>query len=333
MRLSCPIRAVVFAVFCLVATAACQAALLNTVAGAQAAYSLRLLNDAYSGSAIEVRRGSDSTTMNIGFDANGRLDTTALLNFVGSGDGYVVTWFDQAGGSTACNVTQSSTALQPQIVAGGSVLTDPVNHLPALRFNSDSLQYTGGMAAEAMSIFTAGSWISLPSGTNSNAQRLWTMRMDNSSRAAAGGDYGSGAPRFAASYGTPGHTLAVGTTPIVAYQPFVQCYLLDASPTGNNDFMRLYVDGELAVSRTGLNVTIADANYFNIGSQTTGERYYNGLMQELIVYHEALPEAARMQVEGNMMWLYAPEPGSALMLLLGGLLVGVARGRRRRRAG
>lgn len=331
MRPSHAICAVLFGVSCLAATVPCQADLLNTVAGAQAAYSLRLLNDAYSGSAIDVRRSSDNTTASIGFDAIGQLDTAALLSFVGSGSGYVVTWYDQAGGTTAHNVTQSTTSFQPQIVANGSVLTDPVNRLPALRFNVDSLQYNGGVAAETMSVFTAGSWITPPTSSNSNAQRLWTMRAEASSRAAAGGDYGSSAPRFAVSYGTPGHTLAVSTTPIVAYQPFVEGYLLDASQTGSNDSVNLYVDGDLALSRTGLNLTISDANYFNIGSQTTAERYFNGLMQELIIFHAVLPAADRMRVEGNMMNLYAPEPGSGLLLLCG--LAAVLACRRRRRPG
>jgi hypothetical protein len=49
-----------------------------------AAYSLRKLRSAYTGPAIRVRRSSDNAELNIGFTANGDLDTTALLAHVGS---------------------------------------------------------------------------------------------------------------------------------------------------------------------------------------------------------------------------------------------------------
>ena len=43
--------------------------LLDSYSGAAAAYSLRKLSATWSGSAIRVRRSSDNTEMNIGFDA------------------------------------------------------------------------------------------------------------------------------------------------------------------------------------------------------------------------------------------------------------------------
>jgi hypothetical protein len=57
--------------------------LLDTYSGATAAYSLRKLKAAYTGFAVRVRRSSDNTTLDVGFDANGNLDTTSLLSFVG----------------------------------------------------------------------------------------------------------------------------------------------------------------------------------------------------------------------------------------------------------
>ena len=51
--------------------------LLDSYGGAAAAYSVRRLSSAYTGPLIEVQRASDSTTQDIGYDANGDLDTTA----------------------------------------------------------------------------------------------------------------------------------------------------------------------------------------------------------------------------------------------------------------
>lgn len=54
--------------------------LLDSYSGAAAAYSLRKLKNS-STSSIRVRRGLDNQETDIGFDANGGLDTTSLLSF------------------------------------------------------------------------------------------------------------------------------------------------------------------------------------------------------------------------------------------------------------
>jgi len=99
--------------------------LLDLFPNAAAAYSLRKLRAAYSGAAVRVRRSSDNTEQDIGFDANGDLDTTALLAFVGTGgtdNGFVTTWYDQSGnGNNATNATASE---QPLVVSGGTLVTE-----------------------------------------------------------------------------------------------------------------------------------------------------------------------------------------------------------------
>ena len=107
--------------------------LLDTYSGARAAYSLRKLRTAYTGYAIRVRRSSDNTSQDIGFDANGTLDTVALLAFVGAGNGFVSIWYDQVG---SANFTQSSSANQPQIVSSGSVELD--NGKPTISYGTQS---------------------------------------------------------------------------------------------------------------------------------------------------------------------------------------------------
>lgn len=92
--------------------------LLNFYPGAAAAYSLRLLNNSYTGAAIRVRRSSDNTEQNIGF-VNGQLDTATLLTFCGVGNGFVTTWYDQSG--NARNLTQATTSAQPTIVTSGLI--------------------------------------------------------------------------------------------------------------------------------------------------------------------------------------------------------------------
>jgi len=95
--------------------------LLNDYPGAAAAYSLRKLRTAYTGSAIRVRRSSDNTETDIGFVSN-QLDTAAITTFVGAGNGFVTTWYDQSGNVN--NTIQTTSGNQPQIVSSGAVITD-----------------------------------------------------------------------------------------------------------------------------------------------------------------------------------------------------------------
>ena len=130
--------------------AACETAcpappplLLNTYPGAAAAYSLRLLDNTYAGSAIRVRRSSDNTEQDIGF-SSGELDTATLLTFAGAGDAFVSTWYDQSGNSN--DAAQASTAIQPEIVSSGAVILK--NGKPAVYFSSSSFILESTIATE-----------------------------------------------------------------------------------------------------------------------------------------------------------------------------------------
>lgn len=104
-------------------------ALGQTVAATRA-YSLRKVVPAYAGSAIRVRRSSDSTEQDIGF-SSGALDTAALTTFAGAGDAFVTTWYDQSG--NARHLTQATTAAQPKVVAAGAVVAS--GGKPAVTFD------------------------------------------------------------------------------------------------------------------------------------------------------------------------------------------------------
>ena len=92
--------------------------LLDSFPGAQAAYSLRKMSSAYTGSCLTVRRSSDNATTNIGFYRY-TIDTDAILRFVGTGSGFVTTWFDQSGNGV--NISQASAGSQFNIVTSGSL--------------------------------------------------------------------------------------------------------------------------------------------------------------------------------------------------------------------
>ncbi|QUE25325.1 hypothetical protein SEA_FIZZLES_29 [Microbacterium phage Fizzles] len=98
------------------------------------AHSLRRVLSSYSGPLIKVRRSSDNTTHDVGYNADGTLNTADLLAFVGAGDGFVETFYDQ--GANGRHFTQATAANQPRIVLGG--VLDAVNGKPALVFDGVS---------------------------------------------------------------------------------------------------------------------------------------------------------------------------------------------------
>jgi hypothetical protein len=101
-----------------------------------AAYSLRRLYASYTGAAIRVRRSSDNAEKDIGFIGE-HLDVLALLVFVGNGNGFVTTWYDQSGNGR--HATQVTAANQPQIVASGAVITE--GGRPAITHNGTSQRF------------------------------------------------------------------------------------------------------------------------------------------------------------------------------------------------
>jgi hypothetical protein len=91
-----------------------------------------LLDVNYTGDCIRVRRASDNTEQDIGFDNNGELDTTALTAFCTGTNCFIKTWYDQSGNGN--DGTQSTTASQPKIYDSSTgVLLD--NAVPAVTFD------------------------------------------------------------------------------------------------------------------------------------------------------------------------------------------------------
>ena len=136
--------------------------LLDTYTGSKIAYSLRKLDSNYTGNAIRVRRSSDNSEQDIGF-TNNELDTTSLLSFVGSNNGFVTTWYDQSGNTN--NATHSTAINQPSIVISGVINT--LNNKPSIKFNgSVKLNITNNNFGQANStpytILTVSNMTSLP---------------------------------------------------------------------------------------------------------------------------------------------------------------------------
>jgi hypothetical protein len=143
-----------------------QTGLLDDYPSAAAAYSLRALNSAYTGPAIEARRSSDNAIKDIGFLYDGSLDTESLLSFAEGGDVFVAKWYDQSGNGNN-DALQPSDAQQPQIVDLGSVVT--LNGKPTILSSVGKAMYTASNSVPVVGDLGERSSFSV---LNSNASGL-----------------------------------------------------------------------------------------------------------------------------------------------------------------
>ena len=188
-------------------------ALLDLYPNAAAAYSLRKLRSAYTGSAIRVRRSSDNTEQDIGFTITGDLDTTSLTSFCGSGNGFVTTWYEQSG--NARNATQTTAANQPQIVSSGSVIL--TNSKPSIQFdgsndllNNNTSIFSGASARSIITIYkpnnsSASFTYSIFGSAGSSNTGNWTMIQSRTT-------FVTGDPYFAGFSGDLGNGLSTPNT-------------------------------------------------------------------------------------------------------------------------
>jgi hypothetical protein len=141
--------------------------LLDQYSGSAAAYSLRKLRTAYTGSAIRVRKDTTGQPeQDIGFIGN-NLDTASLKSFINANSGFIVRWYNQSGSATNRNAIQTTATRQPRIVNAGTVerengdvclrwVNGSSHHLTVSR---DSLNISQPISTFSVSKLTAASGI------------------------------------------------------------------------------------------------------------------------------------------------------------------------------
>ena len=254
-------------------------------------YSIRLVDVAYKGPLIKVRRSSDDATLDIYpvIQLNLQdsiIDEAALLAFVGAGSGFIDTWYDQSGNGR--NATQATTANQPRIVNAGVI--DRINTRPTIFFDgtSDSLSISDTSISQNvgyLSIYQVVKWNIVPTtartsfslatgvignprfitqGTTASKLRFATRRLD------------------ADAIVNLDTTANITTNPTLFYNRAI--YTVPSVQT--------YTNGTLSVSSTpaygaGSTSNVASAGT-RIGSNSAGAaQFFWGSMSEFILYNTA----------------------------------------------
>ncbi|MFN5795471.1 MAG: beta strand repeat-containing protein, partial [Bacteroidota bacterium] len=275
--------------------------ILGTGVTAVNAYSVRKVNSSYAGFALQVRRSSDNTTQDIGFTASGDLDETALLAFVGSGSGFVTTWYDQSGNGR--NITSSTTFRQPAIVNAGVV--NLRNARPSLVFDgADDQLLFSAFPTTGFTGFSANmlcSWTTVGNAV-SNIQAM----LDNNHS-------GTGFV-FQDRPDLTNKPLNVGYSGVGAS---------DVITTGDGNLRVLsMVVGATTLSgfRDGFNYQTSARsgaflhnNILSIGAWANGpSRFLNGAIPEVLIFPSALSTADRQTIESNQLCYYSVPPTISL---------------------
>lgn len=142
--------------------------LLDAYPNAFFAYSFRKLRNAYAGSAVRIRRDSDNAEQDVGFSGND-FDAASAAAFIGAGNGFITTWYDQSG--NANDTIQTVSTAQPQYSA------TTINSLPGMTFDGSN----DSMFESAANSYTAfGSDCTLMAAIYSTGTNETWFRWDNS---------------------------------------------------------------------------------------------------------------------------------------------------------
>jgi hypothetical protein len=97
--------------------------------------SVKKLNTSYSGPCWRVRRVSDNTLHDIGFDVDGLVDEAELTTILGAGVGRLNIWYDQKDNNDA---TATTTTVEPLVWNNGIIAG--LNGLPAIDFEGTTIR-------------------------------------------------------------------------------------------------------------------------------------------------------------------------------------------------
>ena len=260
---------------------------LDDVPSASAAFSLRKLRTAYAGSAIRVRRSSDNTEQDIGFTSSGDLDTTTLLSFVGSSDGFVSKWYDQSG--NARDAVQATVGNQPRIALAGVMET--YNGRPSVHYIVGSSTYL--TIASCPLNGADGTFVGAIQSNTQSWSRVFDFNIVANKNL------------FFATLGNLRVNTGSGETGLSSFT---------VSAFGFYSFVRSggtaysYKNGSLLTSSSmnALNGLTFTNNYLG-KSAYSGDAYYDGYQSELLFYASALSSANRQILEQSAELYYQPQ--------------------------
>ncbi len=264
--------------------------LLNLFQNDCCAYSLRKLRLNYTGAAIRVRRSSDNSEKDIGFSGVD-LDVSDLETFVGSGDGFVKTIFDQS--VNARDLSQATNLKQAKIATSGIVNT--LNNRPVLIFDGINDNYIRGVSAGELSSNTMSAFVVVQSDDDAIEGRVFQMDRN--------GEY-----FFILREDFTADEIELFSNNIAISTPYtygVHNQITSISLKGVLNGTELFIDGSTEGTSTSNWGSTLIENTMSIGSDRKGTGFFAKMrFQELVVFDDD-KNTDRISIEGNqnLYWL------------------------------
>ena len=226
-------------------------------------------------------------TTDIGFNADGGLDTDALTTAAAGNSMVVTTWFDQSGSGN--DATQGTSANRPKIYDGTTgVVTE--NGKPAVDFQADVL-YTSGSIT-----LSDGAYLSLCVATTNGGQNNVINASDGSPRVGQFVRASSTNAIQSIGFNSSGGVVAAsGPTASVDTQ-----FLGIGECTGTQ--LTAYLNGTGGTSTGHTNRT--DSAPFYVGARNTAKGdAQNGYIQE-VIHYASDKSSVRTDIEDNINFFY-----------------------------
>ena len=239
------------------------------------AYSFRKLSSSYTGSAIRVRETAFNTETDIGFDANGNLDTTALLahcSFPGA-SGYITKWYDQAGNNR--DGVQTNSVRQIQVVSSNALITK--NSLPTTQGGNNDCVIISGIPLTAQPITSFEVYAHNTATAAGNSQTF----AGYSVLPPSGTFIANRVHRFV-RYGMLGAAGAGAVQCFTGNNTNTDLHVITRMANGSSSVVRVDQSAQALGNTPPTGATIGGANLDRIGETSTNA--YNGQLSEVIVF-------------------------------------------------
>ncbi|GAA4445368.1 hypothetical protein GCM10023091_36960 [Ravibacter arvi] len=234
---------------------------------------------------IRVRRATDNALLDIGFTADGVLDTLALKRFAGTSDAFVNIWYDQGGNDH--DAVQNTPGSQPRIVHAGRV--ERKGSLPTLYFygstgNNVFLSTNSFVGrANGFGLFAVAG---VKSDFTNNDNALVSKTLGN--QPAPWDIYGS---HYDVGNGAGGFDAATTTVPFTSATPFAVRTFVGRRFSA----VQAYLNGSVNTTATAMAANLTDpGSPLTIGSRQDGATRLAGWISEVIyqgggVYSNLVP--------------------------------------------
>lgn len=272
--------------------------LLDLYPNAVVAYSTaRKLRTNYNGPLFRVRRSSDSAQQDIGAVAEtGVVDVAALTAFVGAGDGFVVTEYNQAVGG-GFDATIATNSLQPAIVLAGVVQTLGTNSRPAALWDNVDDRLS------AANVSLPGPELSLWWACRDSSHVEYNAIVHYGTTSVGAGEFAVYSPDIDQGANTISfyNNSATGTHHATAAAPLSYVGRVRGNLTSGSTLENIRINGGAETVGTAASGTgYGSAKNLHLGNRSDGVVPYHGVIGEFILYNSLAP-AVTNGIDTDMM--------------------------------